>query len=203
MRRHVIGMGRGRRNLGVHPGGGEAFFGEHGVVVAMDDVVGGTGVVRLLCENRCKYFATLTLIGEGLVGFGSGDDEREGVEDSSFVVSWVRRLYRTHPLLESLGVTESGFAVITLNFRQSVDVGYFASRGLPIGVRDLPCLLEGLSPVSHIAVAPQTMVVRHRHSPLCHATFWIWTGDFTEGLSCLVIRKGMHHCHSRLYAVFE
>src|SRR5713226_4078076 len=63
MRRHVIGMGGGRRDFGVHARGAEALLGEHRIVVAMNDVMRDSGMVRLFLEDGLENLATLALIG--------------------------------------------------------------------------------------------------------------------------------------------
>src|SRR5712692_4653798 len=200
MRRHVIGVCRGGCNPGVHAGGAQTLFSQHGVVVAMNDVVGDTGMVGLLGENRFEYLAALTLIGKGLIGFGRRNGEREGVEDSSFTVIGICRPHRAHLLLEGLGVSVSVFTVVAVNFRQSVDKCCFAGRGPRIGSSDLLGLVEGIGSGRHVTVVPQTMVVRHGNAPLRHGTFRILTGDFSKGLPGLLVLERMQQGNGTIEA---
>ena len=47
VRRHVLGMGRRGRDLGIAPGGIEAFLGDRRIVVEMDQVMRHAGMLRL------------------------------------------------------------------------------------------------------------------------------------------------------------
>ncbi len=76
VRRHVIRVGGGRCDLGIHARCSETFLRERRIVVAMNDVVRDAGVMRLQFEQRLQNLAALLLIGEGLVRFGGGHVER-------------------------------------------------------------------------------------------------------------------------------
>src|SRR5882762_9473930 len=76
MRRHVIRMSRSRRNTCVHACGRKASLCQHRVVVAMDDVMYHSGMVRQFLEDGFEDLTAAVLIGKGLIGFGRGDGER-------------------------------------------------------------------------------------------------------------------------------
>src|SRR5262249_45794745 len=92
VRWHVVGVSGSGRDLGVCTRGAQAFFSQHRVVVAMNDVVRDSWVMGLPGENRFQNLSALFLVGEGLVGFRSGDGKRQGVEDGRFDVRWVGSL---------------------------------------------------------------------------------------------------------------
>src|SRR5439155_21227130 len=77
--RHVKRVRRRRRDLRVAAGGGEGAARERRRIVAMDDVVGHPGVVRLLGEYLFENRASLELVGVGLVGGGRGGIQGEGI----------------------------------------------------------------------------------------------------------------------------
>src|SRR5215469_6462122 len=99
MRRHVIGVSRCWRDLGVHPCGSQAFLGEQGVVIAVDDVMRYAGMVRLPGKNGFEDFTTLALIAKRFIGLGSGDGEGERMENGSLVVLGIGGLYIAHLFL--------------------------------------------------------------------------------------------------------
>src|SRR5712692_3877649 len=110
-------MRGGRRDFGVHARGAEALLGEHGIVVAMNDVVRDSRMVGLLLEDRLKNFATFALVREGLVGLRSGDSECQGVEDGGFAVLGISSLQLAHFLLEGAGVRCVVLVILAINFR--------------------------------------------------------------------------------------
>ncbi len=62
-------VGGSRRNLGVGVRSDQTLFGERRIVVAVNEVVGCPGMMRLFLENRFEDCAAFTLIGERFVGF--------------------------------------------------------------------------------------------------------------------------------------
>src|SRR5690349_18557166 len=73
VRGHVVGMSRSGGYFRVQAGRAETLFGERRIVIAMNDVVGYTGVMRLLRKNRFEDLSTFALVGEGFVRFGRGN----------------------------------------------------------------------------------------------------------------------------------
>src|SRR6516164_8845793 len=103
MRRHVIGVRRGRSDLGVDARCSQTLFGEHGIVVAVDQVMRDARMVWLLGQNRLQDFAALALVGKGSICLGSGNGEAERVEDGGLTVASIARLDLTHLPLKGLG----------------------------------------------------------------------------------------------------
>ena len=118
----MIGMGRGRRNFRVHARGRQASLRQHRVVIAMDDVMRDTGMVRLLLEHRFEDFAASPLIRKRLVGFGRGDGERQRVENRSLVIVGVSGLHFAHFLFECPGVRGGVLAVFRVSLSQRFNI---------------------------------------------------------------------------------
>src|SRR5689334_15932515 len=116
MRRHMVRMCRGGSNLRIHARCPKPLLSENRIVVTVNNVVSYTRVLRLLRKYRLKNFAALTLIGKRLVGFGSGDRERQSVQDGCLVVVGISRLYLAHLPLKGLCVRRFILAVIAIDF---------------------------------------------------------------------------------------
>src|SRR5215469_4292680 len=71
------------------------------VVVGVDDVVGYSRVLWLLCEQRLEYGAGLSLVDVGLVFRGRGGEQRQRVKDGSFMILGIARLQMVHSRLVS------------------------------------------------------------------------------------------------------
>src|SRR6267378_2638683 len=117
------GVRRGWRDFGVHARSPQTLLGKHRIVVAMNDVVGDAGMMRLLLEDGLKNFATFALIRESLVGFRGGDGQSQRMKDGGFAVRGVGSLQLAHFLLEDAGVRCVVLVVLAINSRQSVNVG--------------------------------------------------------------------------------
>src|SRR5215467_14710497 len=100
MRRHVVGMSGRWGNLGVQSRRGKALFSENRIVVAMNDVVRDARMVGILGEEGFEDFPAAALIRKGLVGFGSGDVQRDRMENGGFGIVGISGLQLTHLLFE-------------------------------------------------------------------------------------------------------
>ena len=98
MRRHVLGVRRGRRDAGIALRRVEALLGDRRIVIEVDQVVRDAGMARLPLEDRLEDFRALELIGVGLVGRRGADIERDGIEDLRFVVVGIALRQRLHRL---------------------------------------------------------------------------------------------------------
>src|ERR1051325_9635375 len=116
MRRHMVRMCRGGSNLRIHARCPKPLLSENRIVVTMNDVMSYTRVLRLLSKYRLKNFTALTLIGKRLVRFGSGDRERQSVQDGCFVVVGISRLHFAHLLLKGVCVRRLILAVLAIDF---------------------------------------------------------------------------------------
>ena len=92
MRRHVISVRGGRRNLGVQSRRFQPLLCQHRIVIAMNDVMRDAWMVRLLLENRLKNFAALALVGKCLVRLRRGDRQRQSVKNGRFTVARISTL---------------------------------------------------------------------------------------------------------------
>ena len=76
MGRLVVRVGRNRRDFCIETGRGQPLLCQSDVVIAVNDVVSDTRVMRLLLKDRLKDFSAFPLVGESLIGLGSCDIER-------------------------------------------------------------------------------------------------------------------------------
>ena len=136
MRRHVIGVRRSRRDLGVGAGRAQTFLGQHGIVVAVNDVVCYTRMLWLAREDRLEDLATLALVGKSLVSLRRSDGQGERMENCRLAVIGISSLHLTHLLLEGLRVRIDIFSILAVNFRESFDVNLFPRSGLGVLLRD-------------------------------------------------------------------
>src|SRR2546427_11619368 len=91
-------MRRRRRDFRVATCRREGAARERRRVVAMDDVVRHSGMVRLLGEYLFEDRARLELVGVSLVGRGRGGIQGEGIEDRRLIVVWIARVQTLHRL---------------------------------------------------------------------------------------------------------
>ena len=110
VRRHVLGMGRRRRDLGVASRSLEALLGDRRIVVEVDQVVRHAGMLRLTLGDRLEDRRALELAGVGLVGRRSRGVERERVVNLRLVI--VRIALRQ--LLHGLRIGHDAGAMIDL-----------------------------------------------------------------------------------------
>ena len=168
VRRHVLGVRRGRRDLGVAVGGVEAFLRGRRIVVEVDQVVRDARMLRQPFGYRLQDCGALGLLRVGLVVQVRRRVERDGVGDLSLVV--VRIFCRDLCLgvaqrAHALGVGD--LVVIRVHHHQRVDVVAFA---LGLGA-DLLGLRDGGE--AGREVRPRDCVVRivhqrERDAPIRH-----------------------------------
>jgi hypothetical protein len=97
-------------DLGIAPGGLDAFVGDRRIVVEMDQIVRHAGMLRLALGDLFQDGRTLELVGVGLVGRRRRGVERQRIMDLRFVVIRIARSQRFH----GLGVGQQAGAVIDL-----------------------------------------------------------------------------------------
>ena len=98
----MLGVRRGRGDLGVAISRCDALGGSLRIVVEVDEVVGDAGMPRQALGDRLQDRGALHLLGAGLVAQVGGGIERDRVGDLCLVVVWILR----RNLL--LGVAERG-----------------------------------------------------------------------------------------------
>src|ERR1700730_1459657 len=152
-------------------------------------------MLRILRKNRFENLTAPTLIGECLVCFGSTNGERQRMEDCRFSVTGIFCVHSRHLLFEGVGVRGVVLPVLAVYFSQSVYIAHLAGSGLRIIASDRLCPVQSIASGCHVAVAPQTVVMRHRDAPLHHGTFRILTGKFSKGLPTLLVLERMQQRH--------
>jgi hypothetical protein len=103
------------------------------------------------------------------------------MEDGGFSVIRISRLQGSHFLLVNLRVSVFVLSVLPIDFSQRVNVALFAGRGLGIGARDVVLSAPRIPPGSHVAVMPQTVLMRLVNATLRHRTGRFLSGDSAEG----------------------
>src|SRR5437762_12025859 len=94
-------MRRTGGDLGISTRGGQSLFRQHRIVIAMNQVVRHSGMMRLLLKNWLQNFTTLTLIGKRLVSFRSADVQGQSVKDRGLAVGGVLGVESRQLLLRS------------------------------------------------------------------------------------------------------
>ncbi len=129
VRRHVERVRRRRGDGGVAAGRDQGAVGERRHVVAVDDVVGEAGVLRVLLDQPFEDPGRLEQVGVGLVGRRVRAGDRQRVEHLRLDVGRVRRGDGRHrvavgddagALIDGVGAGEER--------RDGVDVGLLARR---------------------------------------------------------------------------
>src|SRR5215831_3938673 len=75
MRWHMVSVRRSRRNRGILTRGTQPLLRQNRIVVAVNDVVGNTGMVRQLVKDRLENLSALALVGKRLVRLRSSDTQ--------------------------------------------------------------------------------------------------------------------------------
>ena len=141
VRRHVLGVRRGRRDLGVAVGGVEALRGGRRIVVEVDQVMRDARMLRQPLGDRLQDRGALGLLGIGLVVQVGRGVERDGVGDLRLVVVRIFRRdlrLRVAERAHALGVAE--LVVVGVHHHQRVDV---VALALGLGVHRLGLLDRG------------------------------------------------------------
>ena len=186
VRRHVLGVRHRGRGPGIAASGDQPTARQGRIVVAVDDVVRGAGVLRLLREDPFEDRARLELVGVGLVGGRCGRVERQRVEDGGFPIVGIAAGQPLHGLLVGgrprAVIERVGVAIVR---RDGRDVLL-----LPRG-RDQPArLLDRVgAPVQHRRARrlPERMVDAHRDAPVAHRARGVRGRDRGEGLLRLLV----------------
>ena len=127
VRRHVLGVRRGRRDLGIAVGGVEAFLRRCRIVVEVDQVVRDARMLRQALGDRLQDRRALALLGIGLVVRVGRGVERDGVGDLRLVVVRILRRDLFLRVAERADALDMGeLVVIGVHQRERVDIVAFA-----------------------------------------------------------------------------
>jgi len=207
VRRHVLGVGRPGGDPGVGPGGGEPQGGVDRVVEGVDDVVGGSGVVRVGPEDPLSDRGR-PHVGPEVPSLVGRAQDREGVEGGELVVVGVAILHALHVrpigvvpgLLGGGGAVGAGTDAHPAGGRADAvqDVDRAEPVLLPLAGRPLePALgrrrqpsqrLEGGRPV---LLHPDGVVVRHRLTPVRQREARVGVPGPPEGRRGVVVLEGV------------
>ena len=170
VRRHVQRMRHRGGNGGVGARIGQAFLGQFGIVVGVDQVVRHAGVVGIFLEQRLENGGRLELVGEGLVGGRGRDVEREGVEDPRFVILRILAGYALHRLFVGQRPrAEFGGLPVLEEQGERADVGAFP---FALGANALGLRRGWRACLGGVGVGRPGEGVAHRHdgyAPVRHA----------------------------------
>ena len=129
MRRHMLGMRRGGRDLCVTPGGIESLLGDRRIVVEVDQIVRDAGMQRLTLEDSLEDRRPLQLIGIGLVGGRCRDIQGQRIINLRLVIVRIALRQLLHRL--QIGLYAGAmvdFVVIGVEDEEGVDVIALALR---------------------------------------------------------------------------
>ena len=157
----------------------------------MNDVVRHSGMVRVPGKDRFQNLAALALVRKSLVGLRRGDRQCQSVKNRGFVVIRICSLERGHFLLKSLRVEDLVLAIFFVNFGKSFDITFLARGRAGVYRRNLLRLADGHASGIHIAVTPQTVIMRHGHAPISHRAVGILIRDIHKRFARLFVLEGM------------
>ena len=199
VRRHVLRVRGGRGDLAVALGRWQPLRGQGRVVVAVDQVVRGAGVLGLPGEDRLEQLGGTQLVAVLLVGRVEIGRQHQGVKDGRLAVFWVRgghllqsglQRLRARAVVELVGVLEED--------GQGIDIVALALSGQARLAR-LPhqCFTLGQRLGGHIARPDEGVVQRGQGArPVRHAAGRIggqralqWRPDLLPGEG-MVVRHG-------------
>src|SRR5882724_7255263 len=119
----MLGMCRGRRNLGIASGGIEAFLGDRRIVVKVNQVMRHAGMLWLTYGDRLQDGRALELVGVGLVGWRSRGVQGERIIDLRFVIVGIAQCQLFHGLGVSLHArTVIDLVILGIHGAQRVEV---------------------------------------------------------------------------------
>ena len=186
VRRHVLRVRHGRRDLRVAPRSAEPARGQGRIVIAVDDVVRDAGMVRLLGQDLLEDRARLQLIGVRLVGRRRRRVQRERIEHRGLAVVGIAPVELLHRLLVGGGPRAMVQLVVVAIVRlDRGDVVLLARRcGQPTRL-----LQGGRALLQHRRARglPERVVDAHRHAPVAHRAGRILRRQLGEGLLRLLV----------------
>jgi hypothetical protein len=203
VRRHVLRMRRGGRDLGVQVGRLQAFFGDRRIVVEMDQVVRDARMLRLALPDRPEDRRSLELLCVGLVGRRGRRIQRDGIGDLCLVVIRVFRrqlLHRAEIGSDALGMGE--LVVVDVHQGECIDV-----VALPFGLgADRLRLLNRGETRREIGRGDRPMRIvelRQRNAPIGHTAFGIGLRRLLEDLAPGAIPERMLIAHAAVEAALR
>ena len=194
MRGHVQRMGRRRRQLGVALCRRQALTANWRKIIAVDDVVRDTGMVRLLRLDRLQDRRRLELFGVGLVIEIHRFIERKRVEDGRLGVVGITLGQLGHRrLIGERARAQVHFVVILEEGRKRLDPVLFA---LGLGAGRAPCL-DRLPSLAHQLGRKRGNqrigTLTDGYAPVGHGTRGLLLGQGGECLHCFRKEKRMQH----------
>ena len=203
VRRHVLGVRRGRRDLGVAVGRVEALLGGLRIVVEVDEVVRDARMPRQALGDRLQDRGALGLLGVGLVVEVGRGVERDGVGDLRLVVVRILRrdlLLRVAERADALAMAE--LVVVGVHQHQRVDV---VALALGLGAHRLG-LLDGGEAGREVGLRDRVVRIveqRERDAPLRHGAGRVGLQRLLEDLLRLEVPVGVLIAHAAVEAALR
>ena len=198
MRRHVLRVRRGGRDLGVFVRGGDPALGERLEVVSVDDVVRKPGMRGLLLVDGLENRAGLELSRVTLVGVIDRFEQGERVEDRRLLVLRIlaRELFH-RPLVAFAALRNRSLVVVLVD-----DLKRVQPVALALGLRERLALLDRFERALEILFGPG----RHqgippladRKPPVRHRAPGIGLDHGLERLDVLGKEERVQHRHGAL-----
>ncbi len=203
VRRHVLGVRRGRRDLGVSVGGVEALRGSLRIVVEVDEVVRDARMPRQALGDRLQDRGALGLLGVGLVVQVGRGVERDGVGDLRLVVVRIFRrdlLLRVAERADALDMAE--LVVVGVHQQQRVDV---VALALGLGAHRLGLLDRGEAgrEVGRRDRVMRIVEQRERDAPLRHGAGRIGLQRLLEDLLRVEVPERVLIAHGAIEAALR
>ncbi len=201
VRGHVKRMRRVGRDGGIGFRRRQALLGDRRIVVAVDQVVGDAGMVRMCLEQRFEYRGGLELVGVVLVGgieIRRGDQRRQDLGLGVVRISGHDRRHGGVDGLHALGIGLSG--VPAHEDTDGSDIVLLALAPQSRSLRRIECRDDAVETRRREKGGPGEWVLEDRQgmAPMRHATRGIGALDRLEGGDRLRPGEGMVKRHGRV-----
>ena len=179
VRRHVQGVDRRGSDRGVDAGRSHTEGGVHRIVVTVNQVVRGAGMLRILREDLLDHRRGLH-VGRGVPMVLAGAEQGEPVEGRR--VEIVRVLLVQPPHRLRIRPVALGLRALGVERLDGIQVQLFALRGrfreTPLRRRRQP--VESLDGRVAVALHPERVVVRHGLAPVGHGEARVFLLGFSK-----------------------
>ena len=206
VRGHVQGVRNPRRDRGIRFGCRQAARCERGIIVTVDEIVRGAGMIAVCRPQFFQNRGRLQLVRQSRVsrrGIPNGQD-RQRVEDARFKIVGIAVVQFAHRFfVRDHAIARSHWTVAGLSGRgggrpiRRVVIGVESRNETPFAIGSglhCHCLGHGCLAGAHFVRpgrGPDRVPPRHGDSPLCHRAVGILLGDGGEDPARLFVEKRM------------